>query len=82
MNNDDQDQAVAIRAEAIRAGYGKRTILEQIDMQVLHGKITALIGPNGSGKSTLLKVCTKLLGPEKGAVLLDGKNISRLSLCA
>ena len=69
----------AIHAQAIRAGYGKRTILEQIDLQVLHGGVTALVGPNGSGKSTLLKVCTKLLAPNGGAVLLDGENIARLS---
>src|SRR5690606_24147061 len=69
----------AIYAQAIRAGYGKRTILDQIDLQVLHGGVTALVGPNGSGKSTLLKVCTKLLAPNGGAVLLDGENIARLS---
>ena len=71
--------ADAIHAQAIRAGYGKRTILDQIDLQVLHGGVTALVGPNGSGKSTLLKVCTKLLAPNGGAVLLDGENIARLS---
>lgn len=69
----------ALQAQAIRAGYGKRTILDQIDLQVLHGGVTALVGPNGSGKSTLLKVCTKLLAPNGGAVLLDGENIARLS---
>lgn len=69
----------ALQAQAIRAGYGKRTILEQIDLHVLHGGVTALVGPNGSGKSTLLKVCTKLLAPEGGTVILDGENIARLS---
>ena len=69
----------AIHAQAIRAGYGKRTILDEIDLHVPHGKVTALVGPNGSGKSTLLKVCTKLLAPNGGAVLLDGENIARLS---
>lgn len=69
----------AIHAQAIRAGYGKRTVLDQIDLRVLHGGVTALVGPNGSGKSTLLKVCTKLLAPNGGAVLLDGENIARLS---
>lgn len=76
MTNNHSD---AIYAHAIRAGYGKRTILEQIDIQVLQGGITALVGPNGSGKSTLLKVCTKLLAPEGGTVILDGEDIARLS---
>ncbi|MCB0280930.1 MAG: ABC transporter ATP-binding protein, partial [Calditrichaeota bacterium] len=69
----------ALQAQAIRAGYGKRTILEQIDLQVLQGGITALVGPNVSGKSTLLKVCTKLLAPAGGTVILDGENIAHLS---
>lgn len=71
--------STALHAQSIRAGYGKQTILEQIDLHVFHGGVTALVGPNGSGKSTLLKVCTKLLAPEGGTVILDGENIARLS---
>lgn len=69
----------AIHAQAVQAGYGKRRILESVDLHVLQGGITALVGPNGSGKSTLLKVCTKLLAPNGGSVVLDGQNIARLS---
>lgn len=76
MTNTNSD---AIQAQSIQAGYGKRTILEKIELTVLHGGITALVGPNGSGKSTLLKVCTKLLAPEGGTVVLDGEDIARLS---
>lgn len=73
------DADSAIIAQAIQAGYGKRSILTGIDLQVLRGTVTALVGPNGSGKSTLLKVCTKLLAPRDGAVILDGQNIAGLS---
>lgn len=71
--------ALALQAQAIEANYGKRTILGGVDLQVVRGKVTALVGPNGSGKSTLLKVCTKLLSPRYGAVVLDGENIAHLS---
>lgn len=74
-----QSPDVALRAQAIQAGYGKRSILAEVDLEVQRGAITALIGPNGSGKSTLLKVCTKLLAPRGGAVLLDGQDIAQLS---
>lgn len=70
---------VALQAQTIDAHYGKRTILHGVDLEVAHGAVTALVGPNGSGKSTLLKVCTKLLAPRHGAVVLDGENIARLS---
>ncbi|MEX1021125.1 MAG: ABC transporter ATP-binding protein [Litorilinea sp.] len=69
----------ALRAQAIDAAYGKLTILNGVDLHVGRGAVTALVGPNGSGKSTLLKVCTKLLAPRQGAVVLDGEDISRLS---
>ena len=72
-------EKIALLAQTIEANYGKRTILHGVDLQVAHGAITALVGPNGSGKSTLLKVCTRLLSPRFGAVVLDGENISRLS---
>ena len=70
--------ASAIHAQSVQASYSKRLILDGVDLQVAHGAVTALVGPNGSGKSTLLKVCTKLLAPKGGAVLLDGENIARL----
>lgn len=69
----------AIAAQTIHAGYGKRTILNGVDLRVPQGAITTLVGPNGSGKSTLLKVCTKLLAPASGAVVIDGQNIAQLS---
>lgn len=69
----------AISVEAISAGYGRRSILESVNLQIRTGAITALVGPNGSGKSTLLKVCTRLLAPQAGAVILDGHNIAQLS---
>ena len=48
-------------------------------MHLPQGAITTLIGPNGLGKSTLLKVCTKLLAPTHGTVVIDGQNIAQLS---
>lgn len=72
-------QETALQAKQIDAHYGKRTILNGVDLEVTRGAVTALVGPNGSGKSTLLKVCTKLLAPRQGTVVLDGENIARLS---
>ncbi len=68
----------ALRAQAVQASYGKRAILAEVDLHVPRGVVTALVGPNGSGKSTLLKVCTKLLAPRGGTVVLDGQNIAQL----
>lgn len=78
INGAESAAITTLHAQAIQAGYGKRTVLGRVDLRVQQGAITALVGPNGSGKSTLLKVCTKLLTPNGGSVLLDGENIARL----
>lgn len=78
-NGNTHSNNAALNAQAIEANYGKRTILGGVNLHVERGKVTALVGPNGSGKSTLLKVCTKLLSPRGGAVVLDGENIAHLS---
>jgi iron complex transport system ATP-binding protein len=68
----------ALAARAIRAGYGRRAILDDITLAVPRGAVTALVGPNGSGKSTLLKVCSRLLAPSGGALTLDGADLAAL----
>ncbi|KQO09594.1 heme oxygenase [Paenibacillus sp. Leaf72] len=47
--------------------------MEDANMIIPSGKITAIVGPNGSGKSTMLKVITKLLTPDKGEVFINQK---------
>lgn len=57
--------------------YGNRRIVEQLNLTVPDGKITALVGSNGSGKSTILKAMARILNPVSGCVHLDGKEIHR-----
>jgi branched-chain amino acid transport system ATP-binding protein len=66
-------------ASGIVAGYGVQDeILKGVDLNVGKGEIVAIIGPNGAGKSTLLKVIAGLLGPKRGSVRLDGRDITNL----
>ena len=64
-----------LRAASVSAGYAATPILSDVSLSVPDGQLTALIGPNGSGKSTLLKTMARILAPERGSVLLDGKAI-------
>lgn len=57
-------------------------VLKGIDLVINKGETVALIGPNGSGKSTLLKLMTKIIYPNKGEILVNGKLTSLLELGA
>ncbi|MCM3750295.1 ABC transporter ATP-binding protein [Paenibacillus pasadenensis] len=59
--------------------YEKRQIVKGLNLSIPQGKITALVGSNGSGKSTILKTMARLMSPQNGQVLLDGKSIHKLS---
>jgi len=62
-------------AKDVTLGYGDRTVIEGLDVELPAGKITVIVGSNGCGKSTLLKSMARLLTPQSGHVLLDGKDI-------
>ncbi|MFD1253498.1 putative siderophore transport system ATP-binding protein YusV [Devosia equisanguinis] len=63
----------------LSAGYGDVTILDGVDLVIPDGQVTVLIGPNGCGKSTLLKTMARILKPQRGHALLDGKSIHALN---
>lgn len=67
-----------LHAEAVTLGYGDRTIVDGLDLQLPPGRVTAIVGANACGKSTLLKAMARLLTPTSGHVLLDGKAIHRM----
>jgi ABC-type branched-subunit amino acid transport system ATPase component len=62
------------------AGYRQRTILHDISVDVLSEERLLLTGPNGSGKTTLLKVMAGVLAPLSGQVVIDGSDVSKLSV--
>ncbi|WP_280355093.1 ABC transporter ATP-binding protein [Nocardia otitidiscaviarum] len=68
--------AARLRADRVRLGYGGRVISDGLSVDIPDGTFTVIIGPNACGKSTLLRALARLLKPEDGAVLLDGKAIA------
>ncbi|MFE9044639.1 ABC transporter ATP-binding protein [Streptomyces sp. NPDC007818] len=67
-----------LEARGISAGYGASPVIEDLDLRIEKGRITALVGPNACGKSTLLKSIARLLPLAAGSVLLEGSDIHRL----
>lgn len=59
----------------IKAGYGKKAILNNISVQFRDNCITVIMGANGAGKSTLLKTAFGVIKPMGGEIYLDGKKV-------
>ena len=57
-----------------------KKILDNINLAIDIGKFIAITGPNGSGKSTLVKIIMGIEKPDFGKVILDGKDITNLSI--
>ncbi|HHY77218.1 MAG TPA: heme ABC transporter ATP-binding protein [Clostridiales bacterium] len=68
-----------VKVENLYFFYGETNILEDINLSFQAGSFISIIGPNGSGKSTFLKNLSRYLEPQKGIVLLGGKDINQLS---
>jgi iron complex transport system ATP-binding protein len=64
-----------IRVHAISHAYDRTPTLEEVDIEVATGQVTALVGPNGSGKSTLLRCAAGVLRPDRGRVTLAGRPV-------
>lgn len=57
-----------------------KAILKNVDLTIEDGKFVVITGPNGGGKSTLAKVIAGIMTPSKGQLLLDGEDITALSV--
>jgi NitT/TauT family transport system ATP-binding protein len=60
-----------------QAGASATLAVQGLTMKVDEGEFAAVVGPSGCGKSTLMKLATGLQFPQKGAIIVDGKEVSR-----
>lgn len=67
-----------LKVESVWKTFGGVVALQDVDMVVNEGQITALIGPNGSGKTTLINIVTNFYKPTRGKVLFKGERIDTL----
>ncbi|MBO4647444.1 MAG: ABC transporter ATP-binding protein [Lentisphaeria bacterium] len=66
-----------LEVKGLRGGYGGKPVLDGVEFTVEPGTVATLLGANGCGKSTLLKMIGRILKPESGSVLLDGKAVGQ-----
>lgn len=72
-------QVAPLRARNITVGYGPRTIISGLDVDIPVGELTVIVGPNACGKSTLLRALARMLPVTAGTVELDGTPIGKLN---
>ncbi len=68
-----------LHSNAVTVGYGKKRIVNQVNIEAMKGEIVCLLGPNGAGKTTIIRTLAGLLAPLSGTVAVNEKNIDQLS---
>jgi ABC-2 type transport system ATP-binding protein len=68
-----------LEIRGLRAGYGPRTVLENISITLFAGDWFVLMGPNGCGKSTLLDCVVSRLKPSGGEICIAGHSLAKNS---
>lgn len=71
---------MTIILENIHKSYGKRCVVNRVNLRVSPGEIVGLLGPNGAGKTTTFYIATGLIKPNEGKVWLDKQEITEMTL--
>ena len=71
-----------LKIENITKTYSEHTALDNVSLTIPEGSIYGLLGPNGAGKTTLLRIINRIVMPDKGRVLLGGKEITARDICS
>jgi ABC-2 type transport system ATP-binding protein len=66
-----------LEVRGLRAGYGPRTVLENISITLVAGDWYVILGPNGCGKSTLLDCVVNRLEPSGGEICIAGHSLAK-----
>ncbi|MDQ1529200.1 MAG: type transport system ATP-binding protein [Actinomycetota bacterium] len=67
----------AIEAHGLRKSYGGNIVLDDVDLSVNAGTVTALLGPNGAGKTTTVHILSTLVRPDGGTAFVSGCDVVR-----
>ncbi|HSC48390.1 MAG TPA: ABC transporter ATP-binding protein [Gammaproteobacteria bacterium] len=74
-----KNNANVIEITGLRYRRGEKHIFDGLNVEIPRGKVTAIMGPSGTGKTTLLRIMTGQALPDRGRVIVDGKNVPHLS---
>ncbi len=69
-----------IEGTHLTKAFGKRTVVDDVNVSLRQGEIVGLLGPNGAGKTTTFYMLVGLISPDTGTIVLDGNDISTLPM--
>jgi len=69
-----------LEARDLAKRYKSRQVVKDISLQINSGEVVGLLGPNGAGKTTAFYMIVGLIGADKGSILLDGEDLTRLPM--
>ena len=69
-----------LKAEALTKSYGRRVVVQHVDLDIRTGEVVGLLGPNGAGKTTTFYMTVGLTSPDTGHVYLDDDDITGLPM--
>jgi ABC-2 type transport system ATP-binding protein len=67
---------------AVTKRFGKLVAVDDLSLELPAGTVHAFLGPNGAGKTTTIRMCTGLLRPDAGSILVDGHDVVRDGVAA
>jgi branched-chain amino acid transport system ATP-binding protein len=67
-----------LELKSVSKAFGMIVVASDIDLSLARGEALGIIGPNGAGKSTLFNLITGMLRPDRGRILLQGRDITGL----
>ncbi|HUQ18414.1 MAG TPA: LPS export ABC transporter ATP-binding protein [Gemmatimonadaceae bacterium] len=69
-----------LEAEGLVKTYRRRAVVNDVAVKVQQGEIVGLLGPNGAGKTTTFYMIVGLIEPDRGRIVLDGRDITRMAM--
>ena len=69
-----------LQARSLEKSYRGRHAVQQVSIEVTQGQVVGLLGPNGAGKTTTFYMIAGVLRPDRGQIILDGHDITRLPM--
>ncbi|MDJ1158498.1 ABC transporter ATP-binding protein [Chelatococcus sp. SYSU_G07232] len=75
----ESDREVAIRIRDLEVGFGEKTIMKGLDLDVYRGEILGFVGASGTGKSVLTRAILGLVPKRRGTIEVFGENLDELT---